>query len=138
MKTIADHASLTTRNKGTSPQGTPGGRGTPAESRQLSRRSSRLVHQVQFFAWLEPNCFARSDAHFCAGSRIAADAGLPWLHREHAKTAQFNTIARDQRLLHAVEDCVYRVFRLRSGKSGPLHDPLDKVLFDQVGPPLSL
>jgi hypothetical protein len=96
-----------------------------------------LVHQVQFFARLEPDRLARSNTDLCARPRVPPDARLPGLHREHAKPTQFNAITRNQSLLHAVEDRVHRVFRLGPRKSGPFHDPLDKVLFNQLGPPLS-
>ncbi len=92
---------------------------------------------MQLFAWLESNSFARRNSNLCTCPGISPNSRLARLHREHAKPAQFDPVARDQRFLHAVEDCVHSVFRLGSRKSGPLHDPLDKVLFNQVGPPLS-
>ena len=110
--------------------------GAHSETGCLSLSCGR-VHKVQFFTRLEADSFARCDAHFGPSPGISPNARLAWLHGEHAKPAQFDPIARDQRLLHAVEDCVHSVFRFGSRKSGPLHDPLDKVLFNQVGPPLS-
>jgi hypothetical protein len=109
-----------------------------AQSRTLMELGGGFVHQVQLFARLEANRLARSNADFRAGPGITPDAGLPRLNCEYAKPAQFDPVAGNQRLLHAVEDRVHRVFRLGPRKSGPLHDPLDKVLFNQVGPPLSL
>ena len=104
---------------------------------RTARLSRGFVHQVQFFARLEPDGLARRDAYFRAGSGIPPNPCFAWLHREYAKPPQFNAVTCDQRLLHAVEDGVDRVLRLRPRKSGPFHDPLDKVLFNQIGPPLS-
>src|SRR6185437_12881589 len=88
---------------------------------------------MQLFAGFEADSFAGRDAHLGAGTRIAPDAGFAGLDCEYAEAAKFDAIARDERLLHAVEDRVDGVLRLGPGKSGPIHDALDKVLFDHLG-----
>ena len=79
---------------------------------------------MQLLARLEPHRLAWRDAHLGASPRIAPDARLARLHRKHAKPAQLNPVARDQCLLHAVEDGVDGVLRLGPRQSGPLDDPL--------------
>jgi hypothetical protein len=93
----------------------------------------RTIHQVQFFPGLESHRFAGCNADLGAGPGIAPNSGFARLNRENAKTAKLNSVASDQCFLHAVEDCVHCVFRLGPRKSGPLNDPLNKVLFDQDG-----
>ena len=80
---------------------------------------------MKFFAGLESNCFTRSNGDFSACSGIAADACFAWLNGEHTEAAQFDAVARDQGLLHAVEDGVDGVFRFGPRQSGPFDDPLD-------------
>jgi hypothetical protein len=110
---------------------------------QASRRSCDkpglcgLVHLVKVFARLEAYSLAGRDADLGASSRVAADAGFARLDGKDAEASQLDAFAGDQGLLHASKDGVDRTLRLRSGKSGTLDDPLDKVLFDQIGPPLS-
>jgi hypothetical protein len=93
----------------------------------------KLVQEMKFFAWLEANCFARGNGNFSACSRIAADACLAWLDSEDTEAAQFDAVARDEGLLHAVEDCVYRRLCFSSWQSGTLNNPLYKILLNHLG-----
>jgi hypothetical protein len=63
---------------------------------------------MKFFAGLEANCFAWSNGDFSAGSGIASNAGFAWFDGKDPETAQLDSVARDEGLLHAVEDGVYR------------------------------
>jgi len=62
---------------------------------------------VQFFAGLESNGLARSDAYFGAGSRVAADASLARANAEDAKSAKFDAISGSQGLLEPLEDGIH-------------------------------
>ena len=95
------------------------------------------VHQMKFFAGLEADGFAGGDADLGAGARVAPDAGLARLDGEDAESAKLDAVSRDECLLHTVKDGVHCVLCLRSRKPGPLNDPLDKILFDHFGSPLS-
>jgi hypothetical protein len=83
------------------------------------------IHEVKFFAGLEANGFAGGNGDFGSGSWIAADPGLSRLHCEDAEPAQLDPVAGDQRFLHGVEDCIYRIFGLRSGKACAFNDSLN-------------
>lgn len=63
---------------------------------------------MKLFAGLEANCFAWSNGDFGTCSRVAADAGFTWFDGENTEAAQFDAVSRDEGLLHAVEDRVYR------------------------------
>ena len=63
---------------------------------------------MQLFAGLETDCFAWGDRDLSAGAWIASDAGLAWLYGEDPEASQFNSVARDKGLFHAVEYCVNR------------------------------
>ena len=96
-------------------------------------RHEVLVEEVQLFTGLEPDGLAGSDADLGASPRIAADAGLAWLDGEDAKAAKLDPVARDEGLLHGFEDGINSGLRFGSGKTGPLDDSLDEILFDQEG-----
>ena len=55
-----------------------------AKSQQMT---SALVEEVQLFAWLEADGFARCDADFGASAGVAADARLAGLDGEDAEAA---------------------------------------------------
>jgi hypothetical protein len=99
------------------------------------RRSKELVEKMELFAGLETNCFAWSNGDFGACSGIAADAGFTWLDGEDTEAAQFNAVARDEGLFHAVKNGVYRRLCFGSWQSGTLNNPLYKILLNHVGPP---
>ena len=68
---------------------------------------------------------SRGDADLGTGARISAHAGLPRLHRKHAKAAQLDAIRATQGLFHPFEDSVHRSLRLGTGQAGALDDTLD-------------
>ena len=93
----------------------------------------KLVDGLQFFSGLEADCLAWSNGDFGACSGIASDAGFTWLDGEDTEAAQFNAVARDEGLLHAVEDGVYRRLCFGSWQSGTLNNPLYKILLNHLG-----
>ena len=88
---------------------------------------------MKFFAGLEANCFAWSNGDFSACSGVASDACLARLDGEDAEATQFDAVARDEGLLHAVEDGVYRRLCFSSWQSGTLNNPLYKILLNHLG-----
>jgi len=92
-----------------------------------------LIQQMKLFSRLEPYRLARSDAHLRTRPRVTPDSRLSRLHRKHPETTQLDPLTRDERLLHAVEDCVDSRLRLRPRKSGPLNNSLNEILLDQDG-----
>jgi hypothetical protein len=88
---------------------------------------------MKFFARLEPNCFAGGNRNFSACPGIPANAGLPRFHGEDAEAPQFNAVASDEGLLHAVEDRVNRRLCFGSWQSGTLNNPLYKILLNHLG-----
>src|SRR5580765_3439949 len=58
---------------------------------------------LQFLAGLEANGPTRRDAHFLAGSRIAANTALPGFDLEHPEAAQLDPLAPHHRGAHGVE-----------------------------------
>ena len=88
---------------------------------------------MELFAGLEANCFAWSNGDFGACSGIAADAGFTWLDGEDTEAAQFDAVARDEGLFHAVEYGVYRRLCFGSWQSGTLNNPLYKILLNHLG-----
>jgi len=79
---------------------------------------------MQIFPRLKPHRFSRSDTHLSPSPRIPPNPGLPRLNRKNPESTQLNPIARDQRLLHAVEDGVDRVLGFGSWEPGALDDSL--------------
>ena len=88
---------------------------------------------MELFAGLEANCLAWSNGDFGARPGIAADAGFAWLDGKNTEAAQFDAVARDEGLLHAVEDGVYRRLCFGSWQSGTLNNPLYKILLNHLG-----
>src|ERR1700729_1674432 len=87
---------------------------------------------MKLFARLETNCFAGSNGDFSACSWVATDAGFAWLDGEDTEAAQFDAVARDEGLLHAVEDGVHRRLCFDSWQSGTLNNPLYKILLNHL------
>jgi hypothetical protein len=85
---------------------------------------------MELFAGLEANRFAWRDGDFGSGARIAPDAGFAWLDGKYAKAAEFDAVACDEGLLHAVEDCVNGRLCLGSWQPGAFNNPLYKVLLN--------
>src|SRR5262249_38252815 len=52
-----------------------------------------VFHSLQLFAGFEAHNFARGDADFFAGARIAADSSLSRTHAEHTESAEFDALA---------------------------------------------
>jgi hypothetical protein len=98
-----------------------------------SRMRLELIQKMKFFAGLETNCFAWSNGDFSTCSGIAANAGFTWLDGEDAEAPQFDAVARNEGLLHAVEDGVHRRFCFGSRQSGTLNNPLYKILLNHLG-----
>jgi hypothetical protein len=90
---------------------------------------------VKLFAGLEADGFAGGDGDFRASPRVASDAGFAWLDGEDAEAAQFNAIAGDQVLFHAIEDGVDGSLSFGPREAGTFNNPLYKILFNHLGPP---
>jgi hypothetical protein len=88
------------------------------------------LERLQVLAGLEAYRLTGRDIHFRTGSRVSADTGLPWLHREYAEAPQFNPIIGFERILHAIEDSIHCLFRFRLAHSRPLNDLVHKIEFD--------
>ena len=88
---------------------------------------------MKFLAWLEAYGFAWGNGDFSAGPGIAADACFAGLDGKDAKSTEFDAVACDQSLLHAVEDGVHRRLCLRSRQTGALNNPLYKILLNHLG-----
>jgi hypothetical protein len=90
----------------------------------------RLLKRLQVFAWLEAYSLSWRNVYFRTCSRISADAGLPRFHGKHPEAAQLDPIVGLERVLHAIEDRIDRLFRFRLAHSRPLHDLIHKIEFD--------
>lgn len=92
-----------------------------------------LTDEVQLFAGLEANGFARSNGDFGTCAWVASDTRFAGLDREDAEPAKFNTVASDQGLLHAFEDGVDCGLCFGSWQTGAFNNPLYKILFNHLG-----
>ena len=99
----------------------------------LLRRRAVLQH-VQFLAGFEADCLAGSDAHFGAGSGVAADAGLAGADAEDAKAAQLDALTGRESLLEALEDRIHGSLSLRAGQTRALNHMMYDVLLNQWAP----
>jgi len=97
------------------------------------RRGNELIEKMELFAGLEANCFAWSNGDFGASPGIAADACFTWFDGEDAEAAQLDAVARDEGLLHTVEDGVYGRLGFGPWQSGTLNNPLYKILLNHLG-----
>jgi len=88
---------------------------------------------MELFAGLEANCFAGCNGDFGAGPGIAADAGFARFDSEDTKATEFNTIARDQGLFHALKDGIDSRLCFGPRKACSLYYPLYKILLDHLG-----
>jgi len=89
------------------------------------------VEEVEFLAGFEADGFAWGDGDFCAGARIASDAGFAGAYVEDAKAAQFDAIAGCEGLLEAFKNCVDRCFRFIARQARTFDDVMDNILFYQ-------
>lgn len=78
---------------------------------------------MQLLAGLEANGFARSDADFGSGARIAADAGFAWADVEDAEATQLDALTLSKSALEGFKDCVDGGFRLIALEAG---DSIDR------------
>jgi hypothetical protein len=92
---------------------------------------------MQFLAGLEADGFARSDADFGSGARIAADAGFAWADVEDAEAAQLDALTLSKSALEGFKDCVDGGFRLIALEAGAFNHLVNNVLFYQCVPPTS-
>src|SRR5271170_1449579 len=60
--------------------------------------------RLEFFAWLEAHGFAGRNANLLSGARVAANAGFPRLHVEHAEAPEFDAFSAAERVLHGLEN----------------------------------
>ena len=94
-----------------------------------------LLQKMELFAWLEADGLAGSDGDFGARAGVASDAGFAWFYGEDAEASELDAVARNQGLLHAIEDSVYRSLCFRPWQAGTLNNPLYKILLNHSGPP---
>jgi hypothetical protein len=90
---------------------------------------------MELFAGLEANRFSGGDGDFSACSRVAADAGFAWFDGEDAEATQFNAVAGNQVLFHAIEDGVDGSLCFGPREAGTFNNPLYKILLNHLGPP---
>jgi len=90
-----------------------------------------VVEEVEFFAGLEADGFAGSDADFGPGAGVAADAGLAGTDVEDAKAAELDALAFGEGALEALEDGIHSGFGLVALQAGALNHLVNDVLFDQ-------
>ena len=101
------------------------------ESNELSmKRLLVLLQRLQVLAWLESDSFSWRDVHFRTRTRISPDARLSRFHREHTKAAQLDAIVGFEGILHAIEDCIDRLFRFCFAHSRPLDDLIHEIEFN--------
>src|SRR5215467_13474523 len=102
---------------------------------RVPRHRGRKLERLQVLAWFETHGFSGRDVDFRTGPRVSSDACLPRLHREHTEAPQLNPIIGLERILHAIEDRIHRLFCFRLAHSRPLDDLVHKIEFDHWGPP---
>src|SRR5271166_5071937 len=93
-------------------------------------QSAGLVDGLQLFAGFEADCFAGWNVDFCAGARVAPDAGLARPHSEDTEAPQFDAIAARERFLHALKHGFDRLFGLGLGNAGLVDNFVDQIQFD--------
>jgi hypothetical protein len=96
----------------------------------MHAQTDSLLDRLQLFAGLEAHGFSGRNRYFCAGTRVAANAGLARADIEYAKSSEFNAMAAGQRLLHALENGFHRQFSLGFGNAGSGDHFVDNVELD--------
>src|SRR5438128_4043603 len=91
----------------------------------------RLLENLQFFTRLEADSFSRGYGYFRAGSRIAADTGLPRLYIEDTEASQLDAVALSERLLHTLEYSLHRHLGLGFGDPGLANNFVYDIELDQ-------
>jgi hypothetical protein len=93
---------------------------------------------MEFFAGLEADRLAGCNRNFGAGPWVAADAGLARLNGKDTEATEFNAVARDKSLFHALEDGIDSRLCFRPRKAGAFNHPLYKILLDHLAAILGL
>jgi hypothetical protein len=88
---------------------------------------------MKLFAGFEADCLAWGNRDLGTCSWVAADAGLARFYGEDTESAKLDTVARDEGLLHAVEDCVYGGLCFCPWQAGTFNNPLYKILLNHLG-----
>jgi hypothetical protein len=88
---------------------------------------------MEFFAWLEANCFAWGNGDFGAGPGIAADSGFARLDGKYTKSAEFNAISRNESGFHAFKDRIDSRLCFCPWKAGSFYHPLYEILLNHLG-----
>jgi len=101
-----------------------------SERPRVPLRQGRKLERLQVLAGFETHGFSGRDIDFRTGPRVSSDAGLPRLHREHTEAPQLNPIIGLERIFHAIEDRIDRLFCFRLAHSRPLNDLVNKIEFD--------
>jgi len=86
---------------------------------------------MQILARLETYRAARRNRYLGAGTRIPADAGLPWTYVEDSKATQLNPLSLGQCVLQAFEDRIHGMLGLVPRQAGTFDDAMNNVLLDQ-------
>src|SRR5215469_1608 len=97
--------------------------------------SAALIDEMELFTGLESNCFAGGNCDLGTSSWVSTDTGLPWFDGKYAESTKLDSIAGDQRLLHALEDSVYRSLCFRTWQACTLNNPLYEILLYHLWPP---
>src|SRR5207237_3281738 len=94
-------------------------------SRQDAGATAKLIDRLQLLAGLETHRFSRRNGNLRPGTRVASDAGLARAHVKHAETAQLDSVAFRQRLLHALEDGFHGQLGFGLGDAGLVNHFVD-------------
>jgi hypothetical protein len=89
-----------------------------------------LLEQMKLFAGLEADGLAGGDGDFSACPGVASDASLARFNSEDAETAQFDAVAGNQVLFHAIEDGVDGSLGFGSWEASTFNNPLYKILLN--------
>jgi hypothetical protein len=85
---------------------------------------------MKLFAGLEADSFARGDGDFSACPGVAPNAGFARFNGEDAETAQFDAVASNQVLFHAIEDGVDGSLCFGPWEASTFNNPLYKILLN--------
>jgi SAM-dependent methyltransferase len=72
----------------------------------------------EYSGLLEQHGLAGWNAHFFAGPRIAANAGLAWFDAEHTELAEFDALTAAESALERFENSLNGLFRFRAADVG--------------------
>ncbi len=101
-----------------------------------ARAGARLdLQRLEFLSRLEPDRLSRWDAHLLAGAGVAANPGFARLDVEDAESAQFDSLAASEGVLHGLENGFDRLFGSGPGNIRLLDDGVNNVEFDHSGLP---